>query len=146
MDNYPIENQVCTLEQTKELAELLGDNAPKSFWSWGIIPKNPYGSSDPAVLIQTKFAFDGEKLLAAYTGDELGALLPKKLRDNELMIFWEEKSCNACYGAYKDDQEEPGLYIAYCEVSKYEAQAKADLSIQLFKEEIITPEDFKYEH
>lgn len=73
-NNYPIEKQVCSLEQAKKLAELLGEDAPPSWWYWRLCLSlagdkfNLLGGGPPASGSQVES-------YPAYTGDELGALL-----------------------------------------------------------------------
>jgi len=71
MKNLPIEKQVCTLEQAKKLAELLGDDAPGSLWSWQCIT-DPVLKTKTWVLVLSK-TLHGLLVdaLPAYTGDEL---------------------------------------------------------------------------
>jgi len=76
MKNLPIEKQVCSLEQAKKLAELLGDDAQESLWSWQCIT-DPVLKTKTWVLVLSK-TLRGFMVVAlpAYTGDELGVLLP----------------------------------------------------------------------
>ena len=77
MRRLPIEQQVCTLEQAKELAELLGeDHAPKSLWVW-VKPRN---GRNYRLMLSDDFDnnysdFYEDEYYRAYTGDELAAFL-----------------------------------------------------------------------
>ena len=89
--NYPLEKQVCTLEQAKELAGLLGDDAPESLWVWAN-PKEQYMelfkpmNQTPHICqwMHIRAATEQWNVYPAYTGDELGVLLPNKILDPEL--------------------------------------------------------------
>ena len=155
MKNYPIENQVCTLEQAKRLKELLGDHAPGSLWWWRQSPTEGW-----KVYFNT-IVFPGEAL-RAYTGDELGALLPVclNLLDGQKYIY--DSTKHAYDGSFligykgEDNQlhdceynlcTEEGLEtirLYLLRSKQYEAHAKADLAIKLLDQKIIKPEDFKY--
>lgn len=75
MKDYPIEKQVCSLEQAKELAELLGDDAPGSYFIW----LKQYGHLRYHIYreIDLDYVDTYQPVLRAYTGDELGALLKR---------------------------------------------------------------------
>jgi hypothetical protein len=77
MNNLPLEKQVCTLEQSEELAKLLGKHAPESLWVW--VKINAYGSWGIVTyeeFITNPILHWNSNCIAAYTDDELGALLP----------------------------------------------------------------------
>lgn len=78
MNFLPLEKQVCTLEQAKELAELLGEHAPGSLCVWvRNLNSNEFEAHWKRTVENDWIDLDGEfdnKTYPAYTGDELGAL------------------------------------------------------------------------
>jgi len=76
MDSLPIEKQVCTLDQAKKLADLLGDDAPGSLWVWWFDEVQQefilmlYDDESECPL-----SLEFEQFYPAYTGDELSVLL-----------------------------------------------------------------------
>jgi hypothetical protein len=76
MDNYPIEKQVCTLEQATQLAELLGEHAPESLWKW-VSLRHPNGLKYFKLTLTSGGRFPRQfyTRIPAYTGDESGVLL-----------------------------------------------------------------------
>lgn len=75
MNNLPIENQVCSLEQAKKLAELLGEHAPKSLWVWGYLL---YEDRWELIRHEKLWRFGYERSFAAYSGDELNIFLTEE--------------------------------------------------------------------
>ena len=145
MESYPIENQVCTLDQAKVLAELLGTHTPESLWIW---IKTPIGWE--LHLRKNSLPVQYEDF-NAYTGDELGVLLADQIEIHEveevrtfpssqiyeLRIEKFNNDFSASYACYSDE-------YFYQNESKHEAHAKADLAIQGLKEGWIKPEEFQY--
>ena len=143
-NSLTVEETVCTLEQAKELARLLGEHAPESLWcwvwgKWGAFETNPtWGLTlgDP-INPSTKF-------YPAYTGDELGVLLPKfvTLETHECRFdLWAINDGFACcYDRVEDDCPLTAIFD-----KPYEVRAKADLAIQGLTEGWIKPEEFNYE-
>lgn len=141
MNNYPIEKQVCTLEQAKKLAKLLGDDAPESLWVWQVT------ANENNVTTLDNIA-RGElvdmALWPAYTGDELGALLPGylniKKHDTCFCLWRVNKNYACCYEGTEDHCTQSEIFD-----SEYEAHAKAELAITGLEEGWIKPEEFQYE-
>lgn len=134
--NYPIENQVCTLEQAKKLTDLLGEKAPGSLWVYVKEGKDGWNAQP---RLRRPVLPKWWKQIAAYTGDELGTLLPEMRKESSLRI---EKY---------EGQFEAGYYPAYsdydggeAQANKIEAHAKADLAIHLLDQKIIKPKEFNY--
>ena len=151
MKELPIEKQVCSLEQAKELAELLGDDAPESYWFWKY---GNYGNADDEWIVNDfytdPFSVKGSlptfcMKYSAYTGDELGALLPKCLNPKEakrpcivekiLSVGWSAKHSRH-FALYEG--------TPYSIEGATEAQAKAALAIQGLKEGWIKKQNFHY--
>lgn len=84
MNNYPIEH-VCSLEQAKELAELLGEGAPESLRVWQVTAD---GNNVMTLDNIAREELVDMALWPAYTGDELGALLKNSAK-------WKEYSGHA---------------------------------------------------
>ena len=150
MKEYPVENQVCSLEQAKKLSELLGDDTPESLWvyCWRV---DVGGGKDKLSLI-LRIDYDDDSfyrppIYPAYTGDELGALLPGNIYDLAGFLSITKSDHNPGFpikhhAAYTRDDD---CYMAFYQKSaETEAQAKADLAIHLLKRKIIQPEEFKY--
>lgn len=153
MNNYPIKNQVCTLEQARELYEIFkkaGIEPPGSLFSWTYWTLEPHGRE--WVVFPTEDAlFDAEKdiisddnVYPAYTGDELGAMLPTRLN-------YKMKSDEYSLDKNFSEAGIPEFHNGYLTIpnlrdfkSEYEAHAKADLAIQVLREGWIKPENFKY--
>lgn len=136
-NNLPIENQVCSLEQAKELAELLGEDAPKSVWVYVKEGKDGW-NAQPRQL--RPILPKGWRQIAAYTGDELGSLLPDYIEAKEEKWIRHQSFSGdntiAYYGEYK--------VLFGSDYFKYEAQAKAALAIKGLKEGWIKKGDFRY--
>jgi len=136
MKSLTIEKQVCSLEQAKELAELLGDDAPGSLWMWCKYPSDGWMST----LTDEAYGFlmGMNEGYYAYTGDELGVLLPYESHDFFIEFSKDFEEYRASYLRLGDDifQSERGLT---------EAQAKAALAIRGIKEGWIKKEDFKFD-
>ena len=149
-----IENQVCTLEQAKKLAELLGKHAPESLWVWTetryqtgvwLILNEDYRDDIVLDTVQEKrvHSWYSDEFYPAYTGDELGALLPAYLYiENYETILTTWKLNQSWAMAY--DRTEDGCCLSEIFDAEHEAHAKADLAISLLEQKIIKPEDFKY--
>lgn len=100
-NSLPIENWVCSLEQAKEFADLLGNDAPESLWVWVTHRRGQYGelpfdkNKNQYFPVLREEVFDGDygaefdhsaPIYPAYTGDELGFLLPKCLNLPEAQL------------------------------------------------------------
>jgi len=140
-NKLPIEKQVCTQPQAEELAGLLEDDAPESLWRY-VEKERQY--ADPVYKLQTDCWFS-EIYFYAYTGDELGEVLPS-------VIFWNHKKYfldvypsdkrdewNACYVCVNDYGN-----VLDIQRESTQAQAKAALAIQGLKDGWIKKEDFVY--
>lgn len=140
--SYPIERQVCSLGQAKRLAELLGDDAPESLICW----VNWDGDD-----LQWELASDSESTeanisLPAYTGDELGALLPSVIEKDEIQYYIR------FFRTLYDNKFKAGYLKTYSDWSgklcgnrgETEAQAKAALAIQGLEKDWFKKEDFNY--
>jgi len=143
-NNYPVKKQVCTVEQAKKLAELLGDDAPKGVWMWEYYESigGKWG-----LRLRTSFELSKKEKYPAYTSAELGILLPKVLNQKKAREFPDEplqlldmqwlpatKSFHFMY------QKTP-----FHSAHRIEAQAKADLAIQILEAKRIKSEEFSYE-
>jgi len=155
MDSYPIEKQVCTLEQAKKLAELLGENAPGSLWIWAI--EVDIWGENPVYILNTESHIDDnpsnfppEPMFKAYTAAELGALLPfymdAEIKHGQFPIIVSYgikiEHWNDIWTAKYEERED--VVFTECD-SATEAHAKADLLIKLLKDKIIKPEDVSYD-
>jgi len=142
MNGYPIEKQVCTLEQAKELAGLLGDDAPRSLW---IYSRGQGGMETPSLELRENLEWDINYIKSsypAYTGDELGVLLPSDAADGAIMHA-KSDTRKPFFSGYQD----PEFYkMSVMKIADTEAQAKAALAIQGLKECWIKKEDFRYEN
>jgi hypothetical protein len=154
-----IKEQVCTLEQAEKLAELLGDDAPESLWVWAwSYELDSDGEDVGMILIARQVLSEKPKLHShrdyaskpiypAYTGDELGVLLPPNIQNNEfnLKIF---KKDDCFIVGYENEGEYPyetPMMPSWAEVeSNTEAQAKAGLAICGLESGYIKKENFKY--
>lgn len=157
MKNLPLESQVCALKQAKKLAELLEENAPRSYFVWVNVSAG-YGRyeyridrrCEPAASKYWKY---GSPKYNAYSGDELGALLPGSIKyDASLFIL----ICNRSYdgkGFISGYEATIGsgsriLFIGdkrdSLNFAKIEAHSKAALAIQGLEEGWIKKEDFNY--
>lgn len=147
-----IEKQICTYEQSKELAELLDEYAPESLWTW-----TWSGTSfTPCLSNRIPRRWRRRLFPPAYTGDELGVLLPSTITDEDLFFGLIKVDCEIPYTAFyrhctfMDLDYENAEYIEWNKDNiqmdaKYEAHAKANLAIYLLVKKIIKPEEFKYE-
>ncbi len=140
-NQLPLEDQLCTLEQSKELAELLGDDAPGSLWGWAT---RGYGDTkQPYFLVFGPYIEDTQsEYYPAYTGDELGALLTS-VHDYFLAIYCDAGVNHECEARMYSHDE--GKRFSCFKRNKREARAKADLVIQGLREGWIKKEDFNYE-
>ena len=126
--------------QAKELAKLLGEQAPQSLWVWLQI----YRDKTWCIKLRNWFppkTVPSSTFIRAYTGDELGSLLPKKFvtrKGNHYLYL--DSSLDFTY-FYKTIGGVPIVRAS----DEHEAHTKAALVIQLLKQKIINPEDFKYE-
>jgi len=141
MNEYSIEKQICTLDQAEKLKKYLGDDAPESLWCfvygrWGVNETNPQWNT-----VLGKPQIPSTKFYYAYSGDELGALLPPLA--GKIMNPLHTHKIAGAHGTLN-------FYCAWGrskigEYQKTEAQAKADLAIQGLKKGWIKPEDFSYD-
>lgn len=133
-----LEKRVCTLEQAKKLDELLGDDAPESLWVWA----KPTIFNEWRLILKANFSEWYEDFLFAYTGDELGVLLPAHLilkkTEGYLNIWKASKGFGCSYLDVMDDRRVTEIFVVCCE-----AQAKADMLIHLLEQKIIDPKDLK---
>jgi len=147
-DLMQLEDQVCTQEQGKKIAELFGDNAPKSYFVWAYTKT---GQDEKLRWVNKKLkwriaprnaSYEGERICPAYSCAELGALLPAtheyldkrgnkaraslfifKIKSPEFVGFSSGYASAAVFGMSK---------IIVCR-NKFEAHAKADLAIHLLE-------------
>jgi len=139
MSGYSIEKQVCSLEQAKELAELLGDDAPESLWCLKKISDPVLGTSI-WVLELTADQKGVAPFIPAYTGDELGVFLGNVV-DYFLVIYCDVGHDHEFEARmYRHDQKGD----APSKRNAHEAHAKAALTIQGLREGWIKREDFRY--
>lgn len=142
MDNLPIEKQVCSLEQAKELAELLGYDAPGSLW---VSVEYEYRGEIKRQLILTSSLSEFGRLpenkvvgvLSVYTGDELGVLLPEIVDGYKLRIIKDNDEFQCGYMLHSH------RILALC-YEQTEAEAKAALAIQGLRIDCLKKEDFRY--
>jgi len=154
---YDIENQVCTLEQAKELKEL--GLELDSYFVWGEYDDFCMTDNRPELgktwRVSRRCAFgDNPNNFPAYNCAELGVLMPWKIPgvlEASMVKSGEENEIILVYAGYED-------YIRFCYEDHYgsiicdddtkikrghEAHAKADLFIQLLKDKFIKPENLK---
>jgi hypothetical protein len=142
---YPIKKQVCTTEQAKELAELLGEHAPESLWVWA---QECFSETWELYFRKNCAISDGNPpIAAAYTGDELGALLPSHIKNGEFQLKIIKEKDKFIVG-YEDEgeypYETPGMYCWGEAKGEILAHVCADLAIMSIKNKNIKPEEFKY--
>lgn len=146
-----LKNIVCTLEQAKKLNEILDDHAPESYLAWS------YAGAEDGWIVESFQRAEsairaklGEDYYRAYTGDELGALLPSRFIHNQKtysLVCAKEMAGikNDTYWWTQYEHINDASDCLYCADSKYAAHAKADLAIQGLEEGWIKAEDFRYE-
>lgn len=155
-----LENQVCTLEQAKELKELGLELESYFVWHKSYEPRS-LEESEGDIVLSTKEAagFDLDKglidyYIPAYSCAELGVLLPDAYyRVEGKYSLIKPQALNYPIYIFQQSKILPNLYRAYYEMadtdieeniyfdSNHEAHAKADLLIHLLKEKIIKSED-----
>lgn len=94
MNNYPIEKQVCSLEQAKELAELLEGDAPGSYFLW---VEDDWRKNVVPVIISGRTS-TYQRFYPAYTGDELACCLYKHLSGRKMPYSAKQKADLAIQG------------------------------------------------
>lgn len=134
-------NMACMVEQAKKLDKLLGDDAPKSLLVWC----EAYNDAGFVLKLRDGTPFEFYKnAYSAYTGDELGVLLPDYLflETNKtcLRIFKFGKNFRCDYQG--TNLNEP-FTSKFAFVERYEAHAKAYLLIHLIEQKLIDPKDLK---
>jgi len=140
MSGLEIEKQVCTQPQAEELAGLLEDDAPESLWVWSKIDANgKWGVVLAAHYVTNPIMHWSSDCYPAYTGDELGALLPVVTPEGWL-THGKDYGILPFHSCYYD----PGYYERrFGGVT--EAQARAALAIKGLQEGWIKKEEFSYE-
>lgn len=121
-----LEDQVCSLEQAKKLAEL-GINV-QSFFIWDDIP---FDQSNAVLRVRVDSTHDYTGNPFAYTVAELGIMLPSETltirrgsEDSEYANWeWENEGQQKGWGCFDT-----------------EAQARADHLIMLLENKLVTPE------
>lgn len=142
-NGYPLEKQVCTKEQAVQIAEIFkkaGIEPPGSLWVW-----IKYSCSRVPILelmdIDRDWADGVEYYHSAYTGDELGVLLPVhptiKGRDaylNGMKLYseWLFEYLNSNNDKPLTQRSNKAIFLAA-------------LAIDGLTNDWIKPEDFKYE-
>lgn len=136
-----LENQVCTLEQAKNLNKLLGDDAPASLWVWWFDEDN---QEFILLLTQNDPYLIGQLWFPAYTGDELGILLPGYL------ILETNKTClrvlkfgNRFMCDYQSTNLNESFTSKFAFMGNYESPVKADMLIYLLEQKLIDPDNLK---
>jgi hypothetical protein len=137
-----LEDQVCSLEQAKEL-DGLGVKA-ESYFVWANkVEQVSINSSfiDKFIIVENNSGmFQWNIAFPAYTCVELGVLLPKK-------IIYKQDTCYVYHDKNKTGYWPRGYgNCGDCVVSasiKIEAHARAELLIHLLKEKLIKPESLK---
>jgi hypothetical protein len=151
MSGYPIEKQVCTLDQAKKLAELLGDDAPESLYVRGRYHVSPGERPHDfaihyidALGLSLDKCFD--KFYPAYTGDELGVLLPKEISNDpeSPAIFKMLRNGGDFWPYVAGYSRNAGMGFLVHKNRETEAEAKAALAIELLEKKIIPAAEFKY--
>lgn len=140
MNKLPLEKQVCTLEQSQKLAELLGGDAPESLWVWWYHDAENFGL---ALKEKADREFTGTTY-PAYTGDELGVLLPKRIFRDDKIFFLESEYKHKNYTFFYRPIPNTPYKPPAMRDGETEAQAKATLAIQGLGEGLIKKEDFNY--
>lgn len=145
--NLSLEEQVCALEQAWELAELLGEHTPGSLYVHEVYTWVCYGKerTDAKIRKSNEIRNPSAKYFPAYTGDELGVLLPSQVFNRQLMFFKCEDYCSIGYRPINKKYTCAMSSNPYANADN-EAQAKANLAIKGLREGWIKPEEFKYEH
>jgi hypothetical protein len=147
MNNLPLEKQVCTLEQSRELAELLGENAPDSLWMWEVFTWLRRGKNKTEIKLQKSIDIRSSdaKYYNAYTGDELGALLPYEVNiDKKLHTLDIHKRCNGYHPSFYEIEGNDLQIARISHTSKNFAVAQTELLISLLKQELIKPEEITF--
>lgn len=128
-----IENQVCTLEQAKRLAELLGEGMPSPTWYW------IFDSSMKWQLFPKDYCdleAEGIDYYPAYTVAELGLMLMEHDDDYAFSSFYDSHMGFYCCDARKRDEDHTDGFRPLENIveADTEAQARAQLLIYLLEE------------
>lgn len=148
MKNLPLEKRVCTLDQARELAELLGDDAPESLWMWAYYKETGRWKVIEADYFQRRYFQELYRLgtYPAYTGDEFDSLLPwrlphpeEKFRDEHWIYLKTRAVTSRLRRVYYADMGGE-VYHEYAGG----VFGKADLAIELLEKGHMKKEDFRY--
>ncbi len=152
-----IEDQVCTLEQAKELREL--GLELDSYFVWITLREKNYSFLDQRGVYSSVTSAISWLEIPAYTCAELGVLLPHKIKgrfepifrpeeayDGEFEYIQEGKEYYGCFrwgyhrftDRYQDDSHWLAGSILACET-----HAKSEILIECLREGYIKPEDLK---
>jgi hypothetical protein len=142
-NNLPLERQVCTPGQAGKFLELLGCDAPGSLWCWKKISDPVLGTSK-WILELTVDQKGVAPFVPAYTGDELGVLLPKRVLIDGTSFFLESEYKHKGYAFFYRPIPNIPYHPPTMHEGETEAQAKAVLAIQGLREGSIRKENFHY--
>jgi len=152
-----IEKQVCALEQAKKLVGLLGEHAPKSLWVWSKIDGywawskiDEYGTW--GIVLMDHYCKNpsmpwGSDFYPAYTGDEVGVLLPDKIFFGKYQLH---KKDNLWLSGYVSEGDYPHEWPSMHNLFGYGEDknivcAMTNSLIALLEQKLIKPESLSYE-